>query len=317
MLKRNIIPLIFALSTRASWARNYIVGGQEVNAPDPIQSATVGLFTPSDDGHSGSLCSGTLVRRDMVLTAAHCIPRGIAKPVVVFGSDLHSPTAPHRQVDAMAVNPKWHSRAGKGMDQGDIALVKFHGGLPEGFKTVPTVRSDSEIHAGDEVTLAGYGINNAATKTGAGRLRKTDVRILKNRAGKSEMILDQSRGRGACHGDSGGPAFIHRGGSLRLAGVTNRGYPNHAPDDCRHQVVYTKVPAYHSWIQNSERKLENGGGPSVPVLAKNDRRAKGVAMLHKRTSLKHRTKVKHKVNKISRFAHGFKRIRQHHRPRRR
>ena len=70
------------------------------------------------------------------------------------------------------------------------------------------------------------------------------------------MILDQSHGHGACHGDSGGPAYIQKNGKMILAGVTNRSYPSSASDDCAHQVVYTKVHAYESWIKKNKQKLE-------------------------------------------------------------
>ena len=46
------------------------------------------------------------------------------------------------------------------------------------------------------------------------------------------MILDQEDGSGACHGDSGGPAFFEKDGKTYLLGVTNRSYPDGAPDDC-------------------------------------------------------------------------------------
>jgi secreted trypsin-like serine protease len=251
------IFLIFFLFTSASpaMARNFILGGQDVDATDPVQAATVGIFEPSSGGR-GSLCSGTLIRKDMVLTAAHCVdPRG-NKPFVFFGPDMHDPTAIHRQSEGVVVNPKWQAKAGKGMDQGDIALVKFSGGLPKGYAKVPQVRSDKDIQASPDVVLAGYGISDAYRKTGAGRLRKTEVHVAKLRDGKSEMILDQSHGHGACHGDSGGPAFIQKNGKLQLAGLTNRSYPTRVKDDCAHQVIYTKVPEYRSWIESNERKFE-------------------------------------------------------------
>ena len=87
------------------------------------------------------------------------------------------------------------------------------------------------------------------------------------------MIISQSHGQGACHGDSGGPAFIKRRGKIILAGVTNRSYPDHAPDDCAHNVVYTKVPAYRSWIRKTETAFKSAQ-PNSPgaMLAENERR---------------------------------------------
>ena len=183
-----------------------------------------------------------------------CIPSPEARPIVLFGPDLHSPSTLRAPSEAVAVHPSWGQKMGMGMDQGDIALVKFAGGLPEGYRKASMIRSENSIQNGRKVVLAGYGISNAVTKSGAGRLRKAEVSVINNRPGKSEMILDQGQGSGACHGDSGGPAFIQRNGRLVLAGLTNRSYPPGAPDDCAHKVVYTKVPAYRSWIQKSERK---------------------------------------------------------------
>ena len=256
---------------QASQRNNLILGGQEVKSSDPVQASTVGVYSPAPGGQGGALCTGTLISKDIALTAAHCVQPGGPKPVLIFGRDLHAPGAQHREGTAVAVDPKWRTHQGRGMDQGDVALVKFGGGMPAGYHQVSTVQSASAIKNGGVVQLAGYGISNARTHTGAGKLRETSVRIVDSRPGKSEMILDQTHGRGACHGDSGGPAFVRQGAGIALAGLTNRGYPDHAPDDCAHQVVYTKVPSYKRWITANERKLEAARSPAT--LSKHVRKA--------------------------------------------
>ncbi len=280
------IPVL-GLFAQPSQAKNYIVGGQEVDSIDPIRKSTVGIFSPSADHKSGSLCTGTLIKKNIALTAAHCIQNNGIEPELIFGRNLHSSTAIHQPAEAIIVNSKWRSHAGKGMDQGDIALIKFKGKIPSGYKKVSSIKSDSDIRNGSKVILAGYGISNAQNKSGAGILRRANVRVENRRAGKSEMILDQTRGRGACHGDSGGPAYLNKGGKIVLAGITNRGFPNGSPDDCAHKVVYTKVPAYRSWIQKNEKRLEQSGGP------------KKVMYLTKSTKVFSNRKIKrsHKVRK--------------------
>ena len=257
-MKKLILLSLWLLGAagQVAIAEDLIVGGQNVARRDPIADSTVGVFSPNADGHSGALCLGTLIRKDIALPAAHCIQPG-TKPVLIFNRDLHAPGAIHRVAQGVSVNPKWAKRAGKGMDQGDIALVKFGGPTPAGYHPVLPVSSDSAIRNGEKVTLAGYGITNARTHAGAGRLRRAEGSVLNSRPGKSEMILDQAHGRGACHGDSGGPAFVKTRGGISLAGLTNRSYPDSAPDDCAHDVVYTKLPAYKSWIARSEKKLES------------------------------------------------------------
>ena len=239
----------------AGRAHAFIVGGSEVSANDPVQSSTTALYEPSGTGPGGALCSASLIGPNMAITAAHCIQKNGYAPVMLFGNDIRSGQAVRRPVVGSIVNPAWAKRAGRGMDQGDIAVVKFAGGLPTGYRPAPMDSSDDQIVKGEQAVLAGYGINNAEAKTGAGVLRKTEVKVANPRPGKTEMVLNQRHGRGACHGDSGGPAYVQRGGKMVLAGVTNRSYPASAPDDCAHDVVYTKVAAYRPWIESSEAKL--------------------------------------------------------------
>jgi secreted trypsin-like serine protease len=263
---KRLIPFssLFAVFTfQSAFAGNFILGGQSVKPKDPVAASTVAVFTPHGDG-TGSLCSGTLIGKDMAVTAAHCITPGIT-PEVVFNRNLHAKGTVQREAEGVAVNPKYRKSAGKGMDEGDIALVRFQGAAPAGYHAVPTVANDAAIRKNEEVTLAGYGISNAQKKTGAGHLRRTNVRVLDNRPGKSEMIVDQTHGHGACHGDSGGPAYVRQGGRIALAGLTNRSYPDAAPDDCAHDAVYTKLPDYKKWIQANQRKLEEAPRMSAPL----------------------------------------------------
>ncbi|MBC7692034.1 MAG: trypsin-like serine protease [Methylotenera sp.] len=254
-----LLIIIFSASLSHSPASHAdIVGGDEVKRQDSVRHSTVALYEPSADGRSGALCTASLISSDTAVTAAHCLTPGGPKPVMIFGNDIHSPNSEKRQVIREAVNPKWRTHQGKGMDQGDIALVKFPGGLPEGYQPIERANPDLPIKKGGKVVLAGYGISDALSKSGAGVLRKATVKLDDPRPGKSEMVLGQTHGHGACHGDSGGPAFIRQGGRAVLAGVTNRSYPDSAPDDCAHQVVYTKVAAYQPWIDKTEKRFENG-----------------------------------------------------------
>ena len=94
---QKAILLSFILFSSGAWASDYIVGGQSVQRRDPIQASTVGIFDPSADGRTGALCTGTLIGKNMAVTAAHCIQPGNAKnPLVIFGNDLHSPDAIRR-----------------------------------------------------------------------------------------------------------------------------------------------------------------------------------------------------------------------------
>lgn len=258
-----LITLAGLLSAILPVAHADMIGGEPVPAFDPIHQSTVALYEPTANGRSGSLCTASLISKDTAVTAAHCVTPGGRAPVMIFGDDINSAQDQIRPVTGVEVNPKWQQSQGRGMDQGDIAVVKFQGGTPDGYGPARMATSDRGIKKGQATDLAGYGISDAKRKTGAGTLRKTTVAVASPRRGKSEMILDQSHGHGACHGDSGGPAFMRSHGRPVLVGVTNRSYPDSAADDCGHKVVYTKVSAYKPWIKDAQRELHEEG----PTLA--------------------------------------------------
>lgn len=263
---KSILLILLLISGSA---HALIIGGLDMTAHDPIQRSTVAMYEPARNGSGGALCTASLIGKNTALTAAHCVQKGGYAPVMIFGSNVRSPDSVHLPITGIAVNPTWQQKRGRGMDQGDIAVVKFQGKLPPGYRPATLDSPSDAIKKGDSAILAGYGVSNARTHEGAGVLRKTSVSVAAVRKGKSEMIFDQSHGHGACHGDSGGPAYFQRGTKMILAGVTNRSYPNSASDDCAHQVVYTKVSAYRPWIQQSENEL-NKKSISMPRLAKAD-----------------------------------------------
>src|SRR5262249_22116808 len=73
-------------------------------------------------------------------------------------------------------------------------------------------------------------------------------------------IVAGMHGKDACHGDSGGPAYVVRSdGQLLLGGITSRG-----PDPCGQFGIYTRVPEHMDWIRATVR--ENGGQLSTGTI---------------------------------------------------
>jgi secreted trypsin-like serine protease len=234
--------------------RDYIIGGQTVSAGDIIAATTV-MVT---DGNF--ICTGSIIAQDIVVTAAHCTAAQAENLRIVFSrqmpSDLTTVTDTVHDIYGFVANPGWQGEQSTGPDQHDIAVIRFKGNLPSGYSVATLLSKSTALTKGETVTLAGYGITDAASQAGAGLLRKVDVQVLK-KLGETEEVLDQSEGAGACHGDSGGPAFVTVNGKLLLWGVTNRGYPDNAPDDCVHESVYTRITAYTEFVNSAAEQLRN------------------------------------------------------------
>lgn len=228
-----------------------IIGGEEVDSLDRLPNSVVAVY----DSVEGQLCTGTLINKNVVLTAAHCIGQDINKMYIFFGKNLQVDGV-YVQVDKAEISPYWNSSTDK--DMGDLALLHFQGPLPASYKPtlmLPTTMADV-LQNGTEVTVVGYGVTSAESKEASAALRKTTVNIADAKFADSELLVDQSSGQGVCHGDSGGPAFIEIDGIFYLWGVTSRGV-NDASRTCKTTAAFTSIPYYRSWINRMNAKLSS------------------------------------------------------------
>ncbi len=246
-----------------------IIGGTDGTLAYAKQNGVVGIY----DQQNGGTCTGSLIAANLVLTAGHCINlENIEETIVFFGTSFDDIAAQARSGDQSnlrtVVKAARHERFGEGRLNGgsnnDVGLLKFEGTIPQGFKIVKmaSMELSRELRAGTEVTLAGYGLNKYKKDPftgkqligeGSGILRKVDkIKITSVLTSGEEITLDQTQGRGACHGDSGGPAFVFdkRLKATVVVGVTSRGSGN-----CDREAVYTGVMGYAQWISQKSKEL--------------------------------------------------------------
>lgn len=269
----HLISLLAGLSSLSSvtahagawgWndSRNFIIGGITVPTSDPIASTTVAIVSQTDQGTA--LCSGSIIDTDLIVTAGHCVGPAPSKMLIVFRKDLSDTSGPVVRVSGYVQDPNYGDGEND-QDNDDIALIRFAGGLPAGYQAATLLTDSSALANGEAVTLAGYGITDgsaaaqASGNDGAGVLREVTTTIAQAAYGLTEVAVDQTRGKGACHGDSGGPAFVRAAdGSLQLFGVTSRG-PSNQPDTCASIGIYSNILAHLDFIQSATDELRGGG----------------------------------------------------------
>ncbi len=276
-------------STAFSSSTSGIMGGRDLKEGEPLAQMIVALY----DIKGGYLCSGALLSEEVVVTAAHCIEGKAANLRVIFGTDAFG-TLEAREVDiqkefvrrgvATIVHEQYNSNneSDSVVDVNDIALVRFSGGLPQGFHAASILKDSQLISKGTLATVAGYGVNHItadpvdAKKISAAKLKegietgeilcddeqKECLHMESDGSGylraataqmkiitKSEVRLDESKGQGTCSGDSGGPAFVQKEGQYYVFGVTSRGNLL-----CNEEGVYTSLVAHQAWIEKSLAK---------------------------------------------------------------
>jgi secreted trypsin-like serine protease len=247
-----------------------IIGGTEVQAGDPVAASTV-LVYAKEDGAT-SICTGTIIEKDIILTAAHCLGiSGLAQVVVAFRTSLQG-QGPVMKVAERRRPTDFLDRAGADADWHDIAVLRIAGQIPAGYKPAKFA-TPAQIKDGGAVVLAGYGMNvpvapaEEGASSGSGVLRKVDQVILQAKFGVTETLVSLAGGKGACKGDSGGPAFIKQGNDLLVFGVASRmtekgrvaNNGDHRDFSCSVEMVYSNAvqPSLMTWIQKASAQMRD------------------------------------------------------------
>jgi MYXO-CTERM domain-containing protein len=218
-----------------------------------------------------SICSGTLIAPNLILTAQHCVAETGSQVfcgVSDFGDQypaeliLATPatsmfnTGNFYSAQEVVVPPETNDLCGF-----DVALLILEENVPadQALFTIP--RIDLPVLAGEEYSAIGYG--HIGDNSGAGTRRRLDGLSVQcagddcpfwSFAQPTEFV----GGEGVCQGDSGGPALDVDG---QVIGVVSRG-----PEGCGN-TVYGSVYEWGDWISEVALRAADIGGYDPPAWA--------------------------------------------------
>jgi secreted trypsin-like serine protease len=213
-------------------------GGESVSAEDPIRRSTVMLETDAQ------YCSATIIGENLLLTAAHCLPESGTWMQIHFDGLEGSVT---RDASRFVRHENYQDL--QETTRNDVALIFFGGGLPPGFESVSIRTPEQGLSVGDQLQVAGYGGGSPQ-----GALAKISLTVSELMTPQKLIKFTQSKAKGICHGDSGGPAYVTAQGRLLLTGVAS-----YVGDyDCSGYSVYTNATEFTSWISGKIVLFEQG-----------------------------------------------------------
>lgn len=227
-----------ALDMKASCTATRYWAAQEGPA-EPAEAVVTG-------NDSTWTCSGVVVDRDVVLTAAHCLPLSR----VLVTEDVARSGTIHAVADVVR-----HPVAAV-----DAALVRTATRMAV---TPARLRGATDTEAPEGILrFVGFGATSADGQSGFGHKHWIDLSasgwgcdgdriVTKGCQPGREMVLAGSMGRDTCGGDSGGPVYELWGNGqecgYRVVGIVARRTAD-AVVPCGNGGIYTRVDAMRTWV---------------------------------------------------------------------
>lgn len=243
ILEATLLGLLFSLPTYA------IIGGTNLTSKDKESHSVVAIYN-----FFGSLCTGTVIAPNYVLTAAHCVSNtDINYYSLRFGTNIFNYSEgafQTREVEKIVSHESYSPTRGGY----DIALIKFKGTLPQGtiLANLPLADFPYDLTS---ILVVGYGMPSAFPEpipfNGTGILRS--VRMSANKR-LQYIVASKNSTSGTSYGDSGGPAFtITADGKLSIIGIVN-GSDNCLDDEgevieeCSPYSYFANTYSFRQWI---------------------------------------------------------------------
>jgi len=209
--------------------------------------------------------SGTLIAKNLILTAAHCHDPG-SDYTVFLGYDATVPTAkfiiPGKN---FYVHPQFSST---GLPKNDVALLYLGDNVLN--ITPRRLASPGDISNAKSATIVGFGYSDVHASIGEG-VRRIGYAPTADAASHgadpaTEIVVGkQLLNIDTCFGDSGGPVYVGDNSDPSdqcLAGSTSRAVPpikgisNQQQTPCGNGGIYERTDAYAPWIRQMAAQLK-------------------------------------------------------------
>jgi secreted trypsin-like serine protease len=197
----------------------------------------------------GEVCSGTLIARDLVITAAHCVVKTDRYAVSVGGVALG--------VTQLSIHPRFRTDSFETRRPSpDLAILKLNSPAPSNIRAAPISQDGTLPARNTRYLIAGFGVVAEGDRTTVGTLRSTPLPSIGTTGGIMVRLglPDGSPPRGSCDGDSGGSVYREESGRLVLHAVIGWA-TGRTSKGCGAVTGATLVGPQLEWIRATAKRL--------------------------------------------------------------
>jgi secreted trypsin-like serine protease len=206
-------------------------------------------------------CGGTLIGRDSVLTAAHCVPNARKVLLTVGRTVISESQGQLRSVRYVFIHPRYNPPK----YAYDAAVLKLYSPV-KGIKPIKlaTAKQNRLELPGHTLRAAGWGSRSEGGNLQfSDRMRVVSLPVVSDHRARrahsslgvpyfpSLMVAAGEKGKGTCYGDSGGPLF-NPGSTSTQVGIVSHG---HICGEASFPAVFTEVnnPGVRMFILKAAR----------------------------------------------------------------
>lgn len=199
-----------------------IVGGEETS-----DYPAVGNLCVSQGNYCSPFCSGTLIEKSWVMTAAHCVEPmlnefGDAEVYFVMGPSLWD-YEDYALVSRGIMHPQYGQSQQGGLNF-DTGLVELASPVTSVQPMPVNTEAVTSAWHGKPIIYVGYGVTGDNDNNSSGVKRTATIDIF-DHDNMTIFTSDQTGQQNVCYGDSGGAALYWDGEKLVLAGVNSFVWP--------------------------------------------------------------------------------------------
>lgn len=253
------------------------------------QYPTVGLVAVSLGENQSALGTGTLIARNVVITAAHVIQDAPTPASISFKALLGENRTFASRVVLYRTHPGYLNLRSDSLinddertfmdtdmiasSASDIALLLLESPFPDSFPLYPLASKTPAPEA--EAIAVGFG-QDEVKKSGNPRKRQGTLQFLKEQDRALLFRTPKGSNQRTDHGDSGGPLLIREDGKEKIVAITHGFFTavkvdGLSPDE---YGIYVSMADNADWIEASLEQFSRYKLPSLPAfyLARNNRR---------------------------------------------